>query len=89
LGITGHYTQVRSAKILGFIIKGLVMIHALQWVISWGNALGLLPVMGQPMTWLSSGNSHLIFVALFLLLASLAGIHVIDSTKLNPELNHG
>jgi len=25
--------------------------------------LGLLPVMGQPMTWLAAGNSHLLLFA--------------------------
>lgn len=42
-----------------FLLRSMIFILALQWIISWGNCLGLLPVMGQPMTWLSSGNSHL------------------------------
>ncbi len=39
--------------------------------------LGLMPIMGQPMTWLSSGNSHLLAIALpSVLLALLASRRV-------------
>jgi cell division protein FtsW len=43
------------------ILLGMACLQAFHWAISWGNALGLLPVMGQPMTWLSSGISHQFF----------------------------
>ena len=59
LSLSGDYSKRQAGIVLCFVIQGLVVIHLLQWSISWGNTLGLLPVMGQPMTWLSSGNSHL------------------------------
>ena len=66
-----HYA---AHNILGNIIFGLTWVHLLHWVISWGNVLGLLPIMGQPMTWLSAGNSHLLSIgAMTLVLAMLGG----------------
>ena len=35
--------------------------------IAWGTSLGMLPVMGQPMSFLSTGGSHLLFFLLPLL----------------------
>jgi len=64
LFFSDHYAERRSGRILCFVLQGLVIVHLLQWAIAWGNSLGLLPVMAQPMTWLSSGNSHLLFVGL-------------------------
>lgn len=46
---------------------------AIQWSISWANAFGLIPVMGQPATFLSHGMSHGVLFGtpamLFLLMA--------------------
>lgn len=56
--------QRLSQALLAYILYGLAWMQLLHWLISWGNVLGLLPIMGQPMTWLSSGNSHLIAIAL-------------------------
>lgn len=38
-----------------------------QFLLAWGTNLGMLPVMGQPMSFLSSGGSHLLFFLLPLL----------------------
>lgn len=43
-----------------------------HWIIAWSNTLGLLPVMGQPMTFISSANSHHLFFALPGLILGLA-----------------
>lgn len=62
------------ARFLAYSLYGLAWMQAFHWLIAWGNALGVLPIMGQPMTWVSSGNSHLLAVALpTLVLALLAG----------------
>lgn len=62
-----------AQALLAYILYGLAWMQLLHWLISWGNVLGLLPIMGQPMTWLSSGNSHLLAIALpSVLLALLA-----------------
>ncbi|MCK5902055.1 MAG: FtsW/RodA/SpoVE family cell cycle protein [Cocleimonas sp.] len=62
-----------SHNILGNIIFGLAWVHLLHWMISWGNVLGLLPIMGQPMTWLSAGNSHLLAIGAMTLVLALLG----------------
>lgn len=43
---------------------GAGMLFLMQWILAWSNAFGLLPVMGQPMTWLSAGTSHHLFMAI-------------------------
>jgi cell division protein FtsW (lipid II flippase) len=53
-----------AQAMLAYILYGLAWMQLLHWLISWGNVLGLLPIMGQPMTWLSSANSHLLAIAL-------------------------
>jgi hypothetical protein len=50
--------------LLAVLIAGAGVLFLLHWTISWSNALGLLPVMGQPMTFLSYGISHHQFMAL-------------------------
>lgn len=46
-----------------FTLFGFAVTLALQMTFAWGNTLGLLPVFGQPMTFLSLGASHHIFFA--------------------------
>lgn len=58
------FDQRRAGTILYMALWGLAWMQAAHWSIAWANALGLLPVMGQPMTWISAANSHLIFFAL-------------------------
>jgi cell division protein FtsW len=41
-------------------------------LLSWGTNLAILPVMGQPMSFLSAGGSHLLFFLLPLLGLSAA-----------------
>jgi cell division protein FtsW (lipid II flippase) len=58
------YRQRRAGHVLELILYGLAWMHITQWGIAWGNALGVLPVMGQPMTWIASANSHMMFFGL-------------------------
>lgn len=62
----GDFGEQNAGIVLGFTLYGLAWMHVAHWLISWGNTLGLLPVMGQPMTWLTAGNSHLIGFALLI-----------------------
>jgi cell division protein FtsW (lipid II flippase) len=43
---------------------GIAALFGLHWSISWGNAIGTLPVMGQPMTFLAAATSHHLLMAL-------------------------
>ena len=56
----GDFAEQSASRTASFTLYGLAWMHAIHWAIAWSNTLGLLPVMGQPMTWLSAGNSHLL-----------------------------
>ena len=49
---------------LAIAAVGIAALFGLHWAISWGNAIGLLPVMGQPMTFLAAATSHHLLMAL-------------------------
>lgn len=66
------FWEQNAGRVLGFTLFGLAWMHTIHWGIAWGNTLGLLPVMGQPMTWMSAGNSHLLGFALLSLTIALA-----------------
>ncbi len=67
-----HETALRFA-LFGTMLGGAIL-FALHWGISWSNQFGLLPVMGQPMTFLSLGGSHLTLMAFPLLLVAILGL---------------
>ena len=60
----GDFDEQNAGTVMSYTIYGLAAMQATHWTIAWGNSLGLLPVMGQPMTWISAGNSHLLGFAL-------------------------
>lgn len=65
-------------RMLGYVLYGLAWLHLIHWLISWSNVLGLLPIMGQPMTWLSAGNSHLLAIGVPTLLLALLAAWVVQ-----------
>ena len=65
------FTIRPASSINSLILYGFFWIQSVQWLISWSNVLGLLPVMGQPMTWISQANSHMLFFAMPCLAFSL------------------
>lgn len=70
----GDFREQQMGVVLGYVLYGIACMYTAHWVISWGNTLGLLPVMGQPMTWVTSGTSHLLFFAMFgLAIALISG----------------
>ncbi len=67
----------KAGMVLELTLRGLSWMHITHWIIAWSNALGLLPVMGQPMTWISAANSHMIFFGLpTLVLGMTAGENI-------------
>ncbi len=57
--------QDRAARTgLSIIAAGVAALFAVHWAISWGNAIGILPVMGQPMTLIAAATSHHLLMAL-------------------------
>lgn len=59
---------------LSVLVAGSAILLVLHWSISWSNVLGLMPVMGQPMTFLSAATSHHQFMALPCLLTLILGL---------------
>lgn len=71
--------QWLSIQFLAWVLYGLAWLQLTHWLISWCNVLGLLPIMGQPMTWLSSGNSHLLALGLPTVLLALIATWLLPS----------
>jgi hypothetical protein len=65
-----------AAAVVGFTTIGFAVMLGLQWMISWQNALGLLPVMGQPSTFLSHGPSHAVLFGTPAVLSALLALRV-------------
>jgi len=60
----GDYSEREAFQVFAIVLFGILWMFAVHWLISWANVLSLLPVMGQPMSWISAANSHLLFFAL-------------------------
>jgi cell division protein FtsW (lipid II flippase) len=73
---------------------GGAALFALHWSISWGNAIGLLPVMGQPMTFIAAATSHHLLMALpvsvlLLMAGRVAAIRAIRVRRAPPAWGGG
>ena len=78
----GYYEKRRTVILIKFAIQGLAVIHCQQWILSWSNSLNLLPVMGQPSTLLSSGNSHLLSIGFTTLFLGIFGGWLVEPSKI-------
>jgi len=72
----GYYKNKGAGLVLSAGLYGLAWMHIAQLIISWGNALGLIPVMGQPMTLISAATSHILFFGAPALVLGLVGIWI-------------
>lgn len=70
--VAGSYQQAWSGRWRCFALCGGAAFVAGHWLLSWGTNLAILPVMGQPMSFLSAGGSHLLFFLIPLLGLSAA-----------------
>ncbi len=71
-GEARDYRQAWYARFRCFALCGGTALVAGHLLLSWGTNLAILPVMGQPMSFLSAGGSHLLFFLLPLLGLSAA-----------------
>jgi cell division protein FtsW (lipid II flippase) len=85
LGGTRSMLDAHLRQFIGVMLAGSITLYVLQWVLSWSNVLGLLPVMGQPMTWLSAGNSHHFFMALPCLISILLALRLAGTVPPQPQ----
>ncbi|MCE3261479.1 MAG: hypothetical protein K0R43_558 [Pseudoduganella sp.] len=71
-GAGGSWQQAWAGRFRCFALCGGAAFVAGHLLLSWGTNLAILPVMGQPMSFLSAGGSHLLFFLLPLLGLSAA-----------------
>lgn len=68
----GRFSTARGTGLLALIfLCAMSVILFTQFALAWGNVFGLLPVVGQPMTFVALGASHHLFFALPLVLSFL------------------
>ncbi|MGF1553835.1 MAG: hypothetical protein ACFBWO_15255 [Paracoccaceae bacterium] len=65
----GDLRDERERLLVASLAFGGAALLAVQWTIAWCNVFGWLPVMGQPMTFVSYANSHMLAVGLPCLVA--------------------
>lgn len=63
----------------GFCCLGFAGLIFSQSLLSWGNVYGMLPVMGQPMTFISAGGSHTLAVGISLLFVADFGLRFLET----------
>ena len=80
-GLKGNREERQTGRVLALTIHCFSWLLAGHWLIAWGNVLGVLPVMGQPMSWLAAANSHLVLFVLPGTLIALSCIWML----LSPE----
>ncbi|WP_295999364.1 FtsW/RodA/SpoVE family cell cycle protein [Rugamonas sp.] len=55
------FRQARSGRFAYFMLCGGAAFVLGHFLLSWGTNLAIFPIMGQPMSFLSAGGSHLLF----------------------------
>ncbi len=68
--VARDFRQAWAGRLHAFLLCGGAAFLGGHLLLSWGTNLAIVPVMGQPMSFLSAGGSHLLFFLLPLL-----GIH--------------
>ena len=68
----GTHSSVVPGGFAYFVLCGGAALLGAHFLISWGTNLGFLPVMGQPMSLLSSAGSHLVLFVLPIMALAVA-----------------
>lgn len=79
-----HVRNRAAASAAAFATVGFAMMLGVQWAISWANAFGVVPVMGQPATFLSHGPSHLLLFGVPAILAPLCALRLRSALTVLP-----
>ncbi|MEO1328308.1 MAG: hypothetical protein AAFW46_01465 [Pseudomonadota bacterium] len=85
----GDYADDAARQPLCFVTLGGALMLAAHWAIAWSNAFGWGPIMGQPMTWISAGNSHILFMAAPFLLVALTCLRLTPRRPVRQAASHG
>ncbi|KFI05841.1 FtsW/RodA/SpoVE family cell cycle protein [Massilia sp. BSC265] len=78
----GDFRRAWLGRFQYFLLAGGAAFLGGHFLLSWGTNLALFPIMGQPMSFLSSGGSHLLFFICPLLAFGVASI---QSFEENPS----
>jgi len=78
----GDFRRAWLGRFQCFLLCGGAAFLGGHFLLSWGTNLALFPIMGQPMSFLSSGGSHLLFFICPLLAFGMASI---QSFEENPS----
>lgn len=60
-GVARHFRQAWLGRFRYFMLTGAAALVFGHFLLSWGTNLAIFPIMGQPMSFLSAGGSHLLF----------------------------
>ena len=74
------FRQAWRARLWCFALCGGAAFVFGHFLLSWGTNLAIFPVMGQPMSFLSAGGSHLLFFICPLLALGVAGAQSFEET---------
>lgn len=70
----GDFRRAWLGRFQCFLLSGGAAFLGGHFLLSWGTNLALFPIMGQPMSFLSSGGSHLLFFICPLLAFGMASV---------------
>ncbi len=77
----GDFRRAWLGRFQCFALCGGAAFLAGHFLLSWGTNLALFPIMGQPMSFLSSGGSHLLFFICPLLAFGMASVQSFEESQ--------
>lgn len=78
---TGDFRQAWLGRFRCFALCGGAAFVLGHFVLSWGTNLAIFPVMGQPMSFLSAGGSHLLFFICPLLMFGAVSAQSLEESR--------
>lgn len=73
-----------TSTIAAHMVIGFMILVGVHFAISWANTLGLIPVMGQPMTYISAGQSHFLMVGMPTILVAVIASRLTNQALPQP-----
>ena len=78
---TGDFRQAWLGRFRCFALCGGAAFVLGHFILSWGTNLAIFPVMGQPMSFLSAGGSHLLFFICPLLIFAAVSAQSLEENR--------
>ncbi|MBZ2207477.1 FtsW/RodA/SpoVE family cell cycle protein [Massilia sp. R798] len=78
---TGDFRQAWLGRFRCFALCGGAAFVLGHFILSWGTNLAIFPVMGQPMSFLSAGGSHLLFFICPLLIFGAVSAQSLEESR--------